>query len=140
MTQDKLDPRQLKFLDNYLNPESETFGNALQSALGAGYSQEYSESITTKNLTWLSENVGDAEMMNKTIRNLNKFLDADDDALRQADITKFVASTLGKHKFSTLQRHDHTTKGKALPIPIFNGQSLQKHNSNDEDIPTESKD
>jgi len=35
-----LNPQQKQFLENYLNPESETWGNALQSALKAGYKQE----------------------------------------------------------------------------------------------------
>lgn len=56
---DLLDPRQAEFLNNYLDPSSKTYGNALQSALKAGYSQEYAESITAKAPQWLSENVGE---------------------------------------------------------------------------------
>ena len=39
MEEDKkvLTPQQKLFLANYLNPKSETFSNALQSALKAGY-------------------------------------------------------------------------------------------------------
>ena len=38
-----LTPQQELFLSYYTNPKSETFSNALQSGLKAGYSQEYSE-------------------------------------------------------------------------------------------------
>jgi hypothetical protein len=48
------DPRQSLFLSYYLDPKSKTFSNALQSALKAGYEQEYAESITAKMPTWLS--------------------------------------------------------------------------------------
>ena len=37
----KPDPRQALFLKHYLDPKSPTFSNALQSALKAGYEQEY---------------------------------------------------------------------------------------------------
>lgn len=42
-----LNPQQELFLERYTNPKSPTFSNALQSALEAGYKQEYAENITT---------------------------------------------------------------------------------------------
>src|SRR5438132_6130451 len=69
------DPRQALFLSYYLDPASETFSNALQSALKAGYQQEYAESITAKSTAWLAESVGDQFMLSKAERNLDKFLD-----------------------------------------------------------------
>lgn len=41
-----LDPRQKMCWDAYVNPKSETFGNAKQSAIKAGYTEEYANQIT----------------------------------------------------------------------------------------------
>lgn len=49
----QLKPKQALFLKNYTDRKSPTFGNAKQSALKAGYAQEYAEKI----LGVLSENV-----------------------------------------------------------------------------------
>lgn len=70
-----LTPQQQLFLKYYLDPKSPTFGNALQSALKAGYAQEYAESITYKMPDWLSENVGKATLLNKANKNLEMALD-----------------------------------------------------------------
>ena len=40
-----VDPRQLNFLANYLDKDSETYANCLQSALKAGYAREYAENL-----------------------------------------------------------------------------------------------
>lgn len=69
------DPRQALFLASYLDPKSITFSNALQSALQAGYSQEYAENLTHKMPAWLSEAVGNHAMLAKAERNLNEILD-----------------------------------------------------------------
>lgn len=106
-----LTPQQEAFLSYYTNPKSETFSNALQSALKAGYSQEYSESITSKNLGWLTENVGDMKMLNKAEKVLNKTLEYEpvneegkiDTSLLaiQNKTAQFVAERLNKGKYST---------------------------------------
>lgn len=57
---DTLDPRQLDFLRRYLSPDSDTYSNALQSALAAGYKQEYAEVILQR-APWLSEMVGEGQ-------------------------------------------------------------------------------
>lgn len=41
-----LDPRQKLCWDFYVNPKSETFGNARQSAIRAGYEEKYANQIT----------------------------------------------------------------------------------------------
>lgn len=50
------DPRQLKFLELYMDPDSLSYGNALQSALRAGYSENYGKQIASISLNWLTEN------------------------------------------------------------------------------------
>lgn len=68
------DPRQSLFLSLYLDPMSETFSNGLQSALKAGYAQEYAESLLAKMPEWLSENVGDVSRIKKAEQHLDEVL------------------------------------------------------------------
>jgi len=138
-----LNPQQQDFLAFYTNPNSETFGNALQSALRAKYSQEYAETITAQMPDWLSENLGDMKRLKKAEKVLDKTLELepigedgkiDTQVLKiQADVAKFVGSTIGKAKYST--RQEHTGKdGKDLPTPIIN---VQRNDGIQEDKPTE---
>ena len=120
-----LSPQQEEFLGYYLNVNSATFGNAYQSAVKAKYSKEYAESITHQMPAWLSENLGDTQMLGKAVKNLDKFLGMNtkdpligmfgpvmdkktgkiytkDNVGKmkiKADVTKFVAERLGRSKF-----------------------------------------
>jgi hypothetical protein len=113
-----LGPRQTKFLTYYVDPKSETYANALQSALKAGFAQEYAESLTYQLPDWLSDSLGTNKMLVKAERNLDEFLDLETTETRftkngdeyektnteilkvKADVTKFVASTVGKAKYN----------------------------------------
>ena len=92
------DPRQQVFLAAYINPSSNTFSNAKQSALDAGYSLEYANTITAQMPKWLSDNIRLPNILKKAENNVAKFL-ADDykenDKIK-ADMTKFALSNLGK--------------------------------------------
>lgn len=48
-------PKQIKFVELWLTPGSETFGNAYQSALKAGFTHEYAKVITSdaQGLEWV---------------------------------------------------------------------------------------
>ena len=112
------DPRQALFLSYYHDPKSDTFANGMQSALKAGYSQEYAENILSLMPKWLSENIGDSYLISKAEENLKEFLEmsgkkkveiggieveVDDPALFKIkqDTTKFTLERLGKNKYST---------------------------------------
>lgn len=69
------DPRQALFLTKFLDPQSPTFSNALQSALDAGYEPNYAKNITSTLPAWLVENIGESSMLHKAERNLNELLD-----------------------------------------------------------------
>ena len=125
MTDRLLTPQQEIFLAAYTNPKSETFSNALQSALKAGYSQEYSESITHQLPEWLSENLGDLKRLRKAESNLEEVQNIEiineegkpDHNLINArnKVDLFIAERLGKDKYSS--RNEHTGKnGGALQI------------------------
>ena len=117
-----IDPRQNLFLELWLDPKSDTFSNALQSALKAGYSQEYSESLLARMPSWLSEKVSELNMLSKAERNLNKFLDLDKNPKIQADITKFVAERLGKKKYGK----DESTQSNIINILNVNLTNKQR--------------
>jgi|APSaa5957512622_1039677.scaffolds.fasta_scaffold190970_2 hypothetical protein len=110
-----LTSQQELFLSEYLNPKGVNFGNALRSALKAGYSQEYSESITHQMPDWLSENLGDMRRLRKAEKVLDDTLDMDTEVKDplgsvttspalvkvKQDTAKFVAERIGKNKYST---------------------------------------
>lgn len=59
------DPRHTRFLMLYLDPKSKTFGNAKQSALSANYSKTYAEDITNQLPRWLSDSLGELDVIKK---------------------------------------------------------------------------
>ncbi len=133
-----LTPRQIEFLKNYLDPKSKTFSNVLQSAIRAGYSQEYSENLTNFDLKWLSENIGKKKkLVDKAENNLDELLGSKDERVK-ADLTKFTLSRLKKEDYS--ERNELTGRdGEALPTPIIpinvlpdnsNGQNNQINKEN----------
>lgn len=99
------DPRQELFLSSYLNPQSETWSNALQSALKAGYTQEYADNIMALMPTWLSDAIGNNILLQKASANLNTALEGGlDDPERgkreiQYKATEFVLKGLQKNKW-----------------------------------------
>jgi hypothetical protein len=106
----KADPRQIDFLRFYLDPDSKTYSNALQSALKAGYEQEYAESITSIMPDWLSESIGEKNrLVEKAKKKLDIFLDSEDEKIAQ-DTTKFVLKTIGKNEGFT-EKIENEIKG-----------------------------
>ena len=130
-----LDPRQTAFLTYYLDPKSETFSNALQSGLKAGYKQEYAENILNLMPDWLSESMERRKrILNKAEKRLETLIDSDDEKVA-ADMVKHATKTLGKN-VGYSDRTEITGKdGKDLPTPILNGLNVSSNNSNEESIP-----
>jgi len=69
----QLDPRQKLCWDYYAKPTSETFGNALQSALRAGYEENYAKTITVTE--WFVEKVRRMNLLGKAEKVLEECLD-----------------------------------------------------------------
>lgn len=122
-----LTPQQKLFLQAYLDPKSDTFSNALQSGLKAGYSQEYSETITAQMPDWLSESLGDASLVAKAMANLSELLDQNEDMKVKADMTKFTLKGLKRDKFS--ERTEITGKD-GTPIIVMPQEIIQKNDIN----------
>lgn len=142
------DPRQALFLAGYLDPKSQTFGNGLQSALAAGYDENYAKTLTAKMPTWLEEKVRDSYIVQKAEKNLQEFIEMetknnqttkdgsvfeyDDPQLKRikADITKFALERLAKGKYA--QRNENEIKVKELPKPLLSNLDVQSNNSTQE--------
>jgi hypothetical protein len=129
-----LNPQQLLFKEAYTNPNSETFGNATKSAIGAGYGPEYAEQILSDGGNWISEILGDVKRLQKAEKVLDAVLDTPtngDPALINAvtKVAMFTAETLGKAKYSKRSEVDHTTLGN--PIAGFNYVVPEKPNDSD---------
>lgn len=119
----KYTPQQVDFALRYYLPTSSTFGNALQSALKAGFSKNYAKNITcdSQETTWvekiLVEILGKPEdkasLVAKAKKVLSQSLDSYDDKLAQ-DTAKFIAKT--DPEFS--EKQDITSGGEKLEIPV----------------------
>lgn len=120
----QLDPRQKMCWDFYIDPKSETFSNAYQSSVKAGYNEGYASTIT--DVEWFAEKSRTMNMVDKAERVLNNVLEMDDnftfeDPQRlkiQVDVAKFVAERVGKARYSTKVETDITSGGQILNIQI----------------------
>jgi hypothetical protein len=120
-----LTPQQELFLERYTNPKSPTFGNAMQSALTAGYAQEYAENITHLMPEWLSENLGDMRRLKKAEKNLTEVQNIEvineegkpDAQLieKRTKVDMFLAERLDKTKYSTRQELTGKNGGELVP-------------------------
>lgn len=114
-----LEPRQIDFLKYYLDKKSKTFSNAYQSALKAGFEEEYAKNLTSLMPKWLSESIEKLnyeKLLAKAEKNIDILLDSEDEKIK-ADITKFTTGRLGKKRWS--DRIEHTGEdGKAIEIKI----------------------
>lgn len=119
----QLDPRQKLCWESYVNPKSETFGNAYQSALKAGYEEATAAQITS--FDWFVEKRRRLNLVSKAEKVLDETLELiavneegkTDAALQRTklDAAKFVASTLGKDNgYSTRTETDVTSGGETI--------------------------
>ena len=119
-----LTPQQELFLAEYTNPKSSNFGNALQSALKAGYTETYASNITTLMPDWLLENIGDMKRLRKAEKNLDEVQNIQiyneegkiDANLvdKRTKVDMFLAERLNKRKYSTKTETDITSKGEKI--------------------------
>ena len=119
-----LTPQQELFLERYTNPKSPTFSNAYQSALGAGYKEEYAQNITALMPDWLLENIGDMKRLRKAEKNLEEVQNlmiydeqGKPDAQlidKRTKVDMFFAERLNKAKYSTKVEADLTSGGDKL--------------------------
>ena len=123
-----LDPRQITCWEFYIDPKSETFGNATQSAIKAGYEEATANQITT--FDWFIGKRRRLNMLSKAERNLDKVLDTSYESKKgiQADVmrivvdvSKTIATTLGKNEgYSSKVEQEHTNPDGNLKTIIIN--------------------
>jgi hypothetical protein len=122
-----LNPQQELFLERYTNPKSITFSNAVQSALSAGYSENYANNITGLMPDWLLENIGDMKRLKRAEKNLDEVQNlpiVDEEGKvdvqlieKRNKVDMFLAERLNKEKYSTKTNTDLTSKGEQIVIP-----------------------
>lgn len=121
-----VNPQQSKALQAYKDPSSSTFGNLYQSLLSAGYDAVYADSIHGRKPAWLTENIqADIDLIKASENNLRKYatmhIDLEDKngidlAKLQVDVSKFIAKTLARKKYS----EDKEDTSPAVTINIVN--------------------
>jgi phage terminase small subunit len=123
-----LTPQQAEFLKYYLDPKSETWGNAYQTALRVGYTEEYATNITGQMPKWLGEALEDNNLVQQALSNLSEFIRDHENKNIQWDATKFTLSRLARNRFA--ERQEHTgADGKDLNIILSNAVA-SKHDTN----------
>lgn len=120
-----LDPRQALFLELYLNPKSKTFSNIYQSAMEAGYTENYASNLNSK-VSWVVENsreITKDKLVKKAKKVLDKSLDSEDEKIAQ-DTAKFIAKTDSEFSEKSEQKI-------LLPKPLVDIGQLKIENAQD---------
>lgn len=111
-----LNTKREAFMAFYNDPESKTFGNAYKSAILAGYTESYARNIGRPD--WLTENSRHGELMELAEEKLKYYLQIapeDPQTMKiQQDTAKFVASALGKERYSTRSEVRQQGERKAI--------------------------
>ncbi len=68
------DPRRSAFAAAYYDSDSDTYANAYQSAIKAGFGEEYARVITSINLKWVSDIIRNLDILEDARRNLKEDL------------------------------------------------------------------
>jgi hypothetical protein len=145
----QLDPRQKACWEFYTDIKGETFGNATQSAIKAGYTVGTADTITTTE--WF---IGKLWKLNATYtgeRKMKQLMEleiVDPESAKvdvgiariQADLAKYLTSTQGKNEGYSTRQEVTGKDGKDLPIPILGidfNKNVPSDNSNKESSPAE---
>jgi len=106
------DARVALFKAYYTDPKSDGFANCRRSAIMAGYSEEYADTITYQMPKWLEELLEDdammrADMLKRAQKNIKEVLNSEpttkDDKNLWYKASEYVSGTLGKDYYSTRQ-------------------------------------
>lgn len=126
-----MDPRQKLCWENYVNPKSETFGNATQSAIKAGYEPDYADQITVTG--WFKDKVRRLNMLSKAEKVLDEALEIipldelgnPDSALHRVklDAAKFIASTQGKDEGYSTRTENTGPNGGPQEHVVLSGEN-----------------
>ena len=133
-----MNPQRTAFKELYCNPESDTFGNAQQSAIKAGFSKEYAKNIMNQGQDWVLEIIRDTEMTSKAEKVLNEMLEMDVETITmrtkngdvidrnpalikiKQDTAKFITERLKKEKWSNRTELTGKDGEQLVPLEGFN--------------------
>ena len=161
MSSKLLDPRQIACWENYVNPESPTFGNQRQSAIAAGYTEQTADKVADHewfkgrirrlNIRLKAEKVLD-EMLEMPVKRavrrgkgdeVEEIVVTDPGLVKiKQDTAKFAAERLGKDDWSTRQEitgaeggpivdAEKKTKSDSIIAKILNGYRPSKDSFGD---------
>jgi len=128
-------PKQMLFLELYMDPKSPTFGNKKRSLLKAGYGKWYVNCFKGGSKIWFGKGVcARSKLLMKAERNLNELLDSGKEAIK-LDASKFVTERLGKEVYST--RTESLNRSEklivTLPAEIVKKNNVELNPRSDED-------
>lgn len=120
----RFDPRQPKFLDYWLDVKSPTHGNALQSALRAGFSREYAETLLSQHPAWLEKARSEFDFVDRVEKHFEDVLNL---PIKKQVMGAFgpVFSGKGKNRKPVFDFHIPTIKEKT-EVAEFIAQTLGK--------------
>ena len=103
--QPSLSPRQQSYVEAYMSPDSDSFGNAYKSATKAGYTDQTARNMTHLQPTWLSENIGQMATMaispEQIMTTLTTIINDD----REPTIIKLKAMEMTMKAYNMLAQH-----------------------------------
>lgn len=117
-------PQQTEFMSYWLDLDSETFGNAYQSALRAGYSNQYANQLASPSINnkWIQEYTNRLNLTDEHIRQGIQQLALKAQDSRSPDDTKLKAYEL-LAKISGLVDNKQGNTTNVLIQPILAGKS-----------------
>ena len=116
--------KQLLAMENYLDPESETFGNAYQSFMRAGFKRSYALNIMNITPKWLSEYLDRADFKPEHIKvGVQKLAIAAPDS-RSPDDTRLKAYEILAKISGMIDKQGNNTFINVQPI--LSGKSVNK--------------
>lgn len=123
-----LKPQQVAFLENFSNPESDTYSSYRGSALKAGYSETYANNIGGQLPQWLSDFMGINDVAVKEIvEGIKK------ETVAEKPFERLKAwELLGKYKRMFTEKVDLTSNGKEITLNV-----IQYGNNNSLPLPAE---
>lgn len=121
----RLNKKQRLFIDYWINPESETFANAYQSALRAGFAPTYAMNMTGQAPKWLSESINKLELHPEHIKQGISKIATGEINSRSVDDTRLKAYEL-LAKYSGMDKDKHVNI--TVVQPILGGQSTHIDN------------
>lgn len=117
-------PQQTKFMEHWLDPRSETFGNAHKSALLAGYNERYAAQIASPavNNLWIQAYTKKLNLTEEHIKQGIQNLAVQAENSRSPDDTRLKAYEVLARIQGILDNKNQTNV--TLVQPILSGQSL----------------